>query len=110
MIDCRLVGVQKAVEMILRSAPVKAAEAKELELLDEVVPRDQLIATAGKKALELAGQDPKTWKRTLQLEDKVDKESSLQVVSFHSFFQYNHSDKVILHFHIFFLDKYLIEF
>jgi len=78
----RVVGVQKALEMILRSAPVKAAEAKELELLDDVVPKDQLIATAGKKALDLAAAGPQTWKRSLQLEDKVDKETSLQMIDF----------------------------
>jgi len=79
----RLVGVQKAVEMILKSAPVKAKEALEIELVDAVVPREQLLQEAGKKALELSAK-PESLRRSLRLEDKIDKETALQILGFAS--------------------------
>lgn len=78
----RLVGVQKAVEMILKSSPVKSKEAQEIELVDGVVPKNDLLTAASAKALELAKAGPSHWRRSLQLEDKVDKEMSLQILDF----------------------------
>jgi enoyl-CoA hydratase/3-hydroxyacyl-CoA dehydrogenase len=50
----RLVGIAKAAEMMLTSAPVKVPKAKELGLVDVVASPDQLMATAKKLALDIA--------------------------------------------------------
>eukprot|EP01117_Protostelium_nocturnum_P016072 TRINITY_DN629_c0_g1_i1.p1 TRINITY_DN629_c0_g1~~TRINITY_DN629_c0_g1_i1.p1 ORF type:complete len:733 (-),score=325.51 TRINITY_DN629_c0_g1_i1:217-2415(-) len=76
----RLVPVSKAVEMILKSAPVKAKEAEEIGLVDGVVPKNDLLQAAEAKALELAKAGSSHWKKSLSIE--VDKESSLQVLDF----------------------------
>lgn len=50
----RLVGLQKAVEMMLTSQPIKDKAAAQLGLVDAVVPRDGLLATAKRLALDIA--------------------------------------------------------
>lgn len=47
----KLVGVQKALDMILTGKQVRAAQAKKLGLVDEVVPESILLDAAVKKAL-----------------------------------------------------------
>ena len=50
----RLVGLPKALEMMLKSKPVKAEEALKLGLVDAIVPADQLIAKATQLAKDIA--------------------------------------------------------
>lgn len=50
----RLVGLQKAIEMMLTSTPIKDSAALKLGLLDAVVPQQELLAAAKKHALDIA--------------------------------------------------------
>mmetsp|Transcript_29048 Transcript_29048/g.78230 ORF Transcript_29048/g.78230 Transcript_29048/m.78230 type:complete len:724 (+) Transcript_29048:54-2225(+) len=50
----RLVGLQKAIEMMLTSQPIKDTEAKERGLIDQVVSKEELLQAAKKMALEVA--------------------------------------------------------
>jgi enoyl-CoA hydratase/3-hydroxyacyl-CoA dehydrogenase len=52
----RAVGLQKAVEMMLTSTPVKDAAALKLGLVDAVVPPQQLLPAAKQLALDIAGE------------------------------------------------------
>src|SRR5437870_1155585 len=45
----RLIGTEKAAEVILKGKLYSAQEAKQLGLVDEIVPRDQLLDAARKK-------------------------------------------------------------
>jgi enoyl-CoA hydratase/carnithine racemase len=51
----RTVGLQKAVEMMLTSTPIKDRAALKLGLVDEVVPAAQLLEAAKQMALDIAG-------------------------------------------------------
>lgn len=56
----RLVGLQKALQMMLTSQPIKDVEARKLGLVDEVVPLDQLLQAARALALDIAeGRKPR---------------------------------------------------
>jgi 3-hydroxyacyl-CoA dehydrogenase / enoyl-CoA hydratase / 3-hydroxybutyryl-CoA epimerase len=48
----RLIGPEKAAEVILKGKLYSAAEAKQLGMVDEVVARESLLGAARKKALE----------------------------------------------------------
>jgi 3-hydroxyacyl-CoA dehydrogenase/enoyl-CoA hydratase/3-hydroxybutyryl-CoA epimerase len=50
----RLIGIAHALDLILAGKTVKAAKAKKLGLVDEVVPRAILLTVAKQRALELA--------------------------------------------------------
>lgn len=50
----RLVGLSKALEMMLTSKPVKGSEAHSLGLVDAVVPAKELLDTARRLALDIA--------------------------------------------------------
>lgn len=63
----KLVGVQKALDMILTGKQLRAAQAKKLGLVDEVVPESILLDAAVKKAL--AGK-PKAAPKKLSLINK----------------------------------------
>lgn len=52
----RLVGLPKALDMMLKSKPIKAEEALKLGLVDAIVPHDQLIASATKLANDIAAK------------------------------------------------------
>lgn len=54
----RLVGLRKAMEIVLLSDRIPAAEALRLGLVNRVVPRDQLAQEARALALRLAAQAP----------------------------------------------------
>ncbi|KAJ8466195.1 hypothetical protein OPV22_028747 [Ensete ventricosum] len=67
----RLVGLTKALEMILLSKPVKGEEAYKLGLVDAIIPRDELVKTARFWALEIAACR-KPWIRSLYKTDKLE--------------------------------------
>jgi len=68
----RLVGLPKALEMITAGNPIPAEQARDLGLVDEVVPPGDLESRALEKAGELAGQ-PETLEgyRTGRRTDKL---------------------------------------
>jgi 3-hydroxyacyl-CoA dehydrogenase/enoyl-CoA hydratase/3-hydroxybutyryl-CoA epimerase len=49
----RLIGTVEGLRMLLKGEPVSPQQALDLHLVDEVVPADQLIAAAKRKALSL---------------------------------------------------------
>lgn len=56
----RLVGLKKAIQMMLTSTPIKDSEALKLGLLDAVAPAEQLLAAAKQHALDIAeGRKPR---------------------------------------------------
>lgn len=55
----RLVGTSKGMQMLLTGEPVAPAEAMGLGLVHEVVPADQLIEAARRRAREMAGKQPR---------------------------------------------------
>lgn len=67
----RLVGLTKAIEMMLTSKPIKAEEGKELGLVDEIAPSPKLLAVAKAWALDiLEGRRP--WLHSLTRSDKLE--------------------------------------
>jgi enoyl-CoA hydratase len=54
----RLVGLSKALEMILTGAPVDAVEARRIGLFHRVVPSAELMDTAKVMATEMANRSP----------------------------------------------------
>ncbi|KAG7026314.1 hypothetical protein SDJN02_12815, partial [Cucurbita argyrosperma subsp. argyrosperma] len=66
----RLVGLSKALEMMLTSKPIKGQEAHSLGLVDAIVPPDELINTARRWALEIL-ERRKPWVHSLHRTDKL---------------------------------------
>jgi enoyl-CoA hydratase len=62
----RLVGKGKALELVLRGAPITAAEACEIGLVNRVVPADSLMSEARTLALELAANAPVAMRYALE--------------------------------------------
>ena len=54
----RLLGKGKALEMVLTGDRITAAEAEKIGLVNQVVPADQLIATAEEMARKIASRSP----------------------------------------------------
>nr|KAJ0201094.1 hypothetical protein LSAT_V11C600334630 [Lactuca sativa] len=67
----RLVGLAKALEMMLTSKPVRGEEAHSLGLVDEIVSGDQLLETARKWALDIL-ERRKPWIASLYKTDKLE--------------------------------------
>ncbi|KAG6575075.1 hypothetical protein SDJN03_25714, partial [Cucurbita argyrosperma subsp. sororia] len=67
----RLVGLSKALEMMLTSKPVKGEEAFSLGLVDAIVPSEELISTARKWALDIS-ERRKPWIISLHRTDKLE--------------------------------------
>ncbi|XP_062175642.1 glyoxysomal fatty acid beta-oxidation multifunctional protein MFP-a-like [Alnus glutinosa] len=67
----RLVGLPKALDMMLKSETVKAEEAQSLGLVDAIVSADELVNTARQWALDIFhGRRP--WVVTLHKTDKIE--------------------------------------
>jgi enoyl-CoA hydratase/carnithine racemase len=62
----RLIGRQKAFDLMMLGAPVQPASAKELGIVDEVVPADKLVATAHDRATRY-GSGPSLAKGRIKL-------------------------------------------
>ncbi|XP_058114184.1 peroxisomal fatty acid beta-oxidation multifunctional protein [Magnolia sinica] len=66
----RLVGVSKAVQMMLSSKPIKAKEGKELGLIDAIVSSEELLRVSRLWALDIA-ERRKPWISSLRRTDKL---------------------------------------
>eukprot|EP00252_Welwitschia_mirabilis_P015102 TRINITY_DN33253_c0_g1_i1.p1 TRINITY_DN33253_c0_g1~~TRINITY_DN33253_c0_g1_i1.p1 ORF type:complete len:724 (-),score=145.86 TRINITY_DN33253_c0_g1_i1:411-2582(-) len=67
----RLVGLKKAIEMMLYSKPITSEEGKKLGLIDELVSPEELLAVARKWALDIA-EGRKPWMTSLKRTDKLE--------------------------------------
>ncbi|KAK9059161.1 hypothetical protein SSX86_021780 [Deinandra increscens subsp. villosa] len=67
----RLVGLSKALEMILTSKPVRGEEAHNLGLVDAIIPGDELVDTARQWALDILARR-KPWVSSLYRTDKIE--------------------------------------
>ncbi|KAI8010235.1 hypothetical protein LOK49_LG06G03289 [Camellia lanceoleosa] len=67
----RLIGLSKALEMMLRSKPVKGEEAHDLGLVDAIVSPDELINTACQWALDIL-EAKRPWVKSLYKTDKIE--------------------------------------
>ncbi|KAH7850080.1 hypothetical protein Vadar_027641 [Vaccinium darrowii] len=66
----RLVGLSKAVEMMLLSKPIMSEEGKELGLIDALVSSEELLRVSRLWALDIAARR-KPWIRSLHRTDKL---------------------------------------
>ncbi|KAL9249931.1 Glyoxysomal fatty acid beta-oxidation multifunctional protein MFP-a-like protein [Drosera capensis] len=67
----RLVGLSKALGMMLMSKPIKGVEAQSLGLVDAVVPANELLDTARRWALDIL-ERRKPWLASLYRTDKIE--------------------------------------
>ncbi|KAJ0802950.1 putative 3-hydroxyacyl-CoA dehydrogenase, Isomerase, Hydro-lyase [Helianthus annuus] len=67
----RLVGLAKALEMMLTSKPLRGEEAHNLGLVDAIVPGDELVDIARKWALDILARR-KPWVPSLYKTDKIE--------------------------------------
>ncbi|KAK9671744.1 hypothetical protein RND81_12G051400 [Saponaria officinalis] len=67
----RLVGLSKALEMMLTSRPIKGSEAHDLGLVDAIVPASELLNTARSWALEIL-ECRKPWVSSLYKTNKLE--------------------------------------
>jgi 2-(1,2-epoxy-1,2-dihydrophenyl)acetyl-CoA isomerase len=97
----RLVGMSRAMELAFTGRKVKAAEALQIGLVNEVVPDDQLVTATMKLAGKLAGLPPRgigLTKRAINaawcadLETQLDYEAMLQATAGQT---YDHREGVI---------------
>jgi len=66
----RLLGLSKAVEMMLLSKPIMSEEGKKLGLIDALVPSEELLRVSRQWALDIAARR-KPWVRSLHRTDKI---------------------------------------
>ncbi|KAK4481222.1 hypothetical protein RD792_012105 [Penstemon davidsonii] len=66
----RLIGLPKAIEMMLSSKSITSEEGKKLGLVDAVVPSEELLKVSRQWALDIAGRR-KPWIRCLHSTDKL---------------------------------------
>ncbi|KAL6607812.1 hypothetical protein ACP70R_040875 [Stipagrostis hirtigluma subsp. patula] len=78
----RLVGLAKALEMILLSKPLKAEEAHQLGLVDAIVSPEDLLSTARRWALDIY-ESRRPWVRALSKTDKLESpEEAREILKF----------------------------
>ncbi|PPR80811.1 hypothetical protein GOBAR_AA39901 [Gossypium barbadense] len=66
----RLVGLSKAIEVMLSSKPIMSEEGKKLGLIDALVPSKELLKVSREWALDMA-EGRKPWLRSLHRTDKI---------------------------------------
>ncbi|XP_070003979.1 peroxisomal fatty acid beta-oxidation multifunctional protein AIM1 isoform X2 [Nicotiana sylvestris] len=66
----RLIGLSKAIEMMMTSKPIMSEEGKKLGLIDAIVPSTELLKVARQWALDIA-ERRKPWMRSLHRTDKI---------------------------------------
>ncbi|XP_047042556.1 glyoxysomal fatty acid beta-oxidation multifunctional protein MFP-a-like [Lolium rigidum] len=78
----RLVGLTKALEMLMLSKPIKAEEAHELGLVDDVVSPNDLLNVARRWALDIS-ESRRPWVRALYKSDKLESpEEAREILNF----------------------------
>ncbi|XWS72040.1 hypothetical protein CRYUN_Cryun02cG0006700 [Craigia yunnanensis] len=75
----RLVGLSKAIEMMLSSKPIMSEEGKKLGLIDAIVPSEEVLKVSCRWALDIA-ERRKPWVRSLHRTDKIGSLSESRVV------------------------------
>ncbi|KAH9305701.1 hypothetical protein KI387_010105, partial [Taxus chinensis] len=86
----RLVGLSKALEMILLSKPIKSEEASELGLVDAIVPPAELVNTACCWALDIA-EFRRPWEASA-FEELINSDTAQALI--HIFFAQRSTSKV----------------
>ncbi|XP_060209805.1 peroxisomal fatty acid beta-oxidation multifunctional protein AIM1-like isoform X2 [Lycium barbarum] len=66
----RLIGLSKAIEMMMTSKPIMSEEGEKLGLIDAIVPSTELLKVARQWALDIA-ERRKPWMRPLHRTDKI---------------------------------------
>ncbi|KAJ4850472.1 Altered inheritance of mitochondria protein 1 [Turnera subulata] len=66
----RLLGLQKAIEIMLMSKPILSEEGNKLGLIDAVVPSQELLKVSRQWAVDIADRR-KPWLRSLHRTDKI---------------------------------------
>ncbi|KAG5569715.1 hypothetical protein H5410_059481 [Solanum commersonii] len=66
----RLIGLPKAIDMMMTSKPIMSEEGEKLGLIDAVVPSKELLKVARQWALDIAERH-KPWMRSLHRTDKI---------------------------------------
>ncbi|XP_031495736.1 peroxisomal fatty acid beta-oxidation multifunctional protein [Nymphaea colorata] len=66
----RLVGISKAIDMMLSSKPITSEEGKERGLIDAIVPPNELLKAARLWALDIANRH-KPWMSSLRRTDRI---------------------------------------
>ncbi|KAL3322889.1 hypothetical protein AABB24_040137 [Solanum stoloniferum] len=66
----RLIGLSKAIDMMMTSKPIMSEEGEKLGLIDAVVPSKELLKVARQWALDIA-ERRKPWMRSLHRTDKI---------------------------------------
>ncbi|KAI3711607.1 hypothetical protein L1987_70146 [Smallanthus sonchifolius] len=66
----RLLGLSKAIDMMLTSKPILSEEGKKLGLIDAIVPPQDLLKVSRQWALDIA-EARKPWVRSLHRTDKI---------------------------------------
>ncbi|OMO87975.1 Crotonase superfamily [Corchorus capsularis] len=66
----RLLGLSKAIEMMLSSKPIMSEEGNKLGLIDAIVPSEELLKVSRRWALDIADRR-KPWLRSLHRTDKI---------------------------------------
>ncbi|KAL3352812.1 hypothetical protein AABB24_020681 [Solanum stoloniferum] len=66
----RLIGLPKAIDMMMTSKPIMSEEGEKLGLIDAVVPSKELLKVARQWALDIA-ERRKPWMRSLHRTDKI---------------------------------------
>ncbi|PHU11740.1 Peroxisomal fatty acid beta-oxidation multifunctional protein AIM1 [Capsicum chinense] len=66
----RLIGLSKAVELMMTSKPIMSEEGKKLGLIDAIVPSSELLKVSRQWTLDIA-ERRKPWMRSLYKTDKI---------------------------------------
>ena len=79
-----LIGYQRAAELLLLGEPFSAQKGREIGLVTEVVPEDQLLETAMAQAIKLAGKPAASLRLTKQLMKQAQMEAVARQIKLES--------------------------
>ncbi|XP_039066206.1 peroxisomal fatty acid beta-oxidation multifunctional protein AIM1-like [Hibiscus syriacus] len=75
----RLIGLPKAIEIMLTSKPITSEEGKKLGLIDAIVPSEELLKVSRRWVLDIA-EKCKPWVLSLHITDKIGSLSEVKEV------------------------------